>query len=95
MAMPPAGQNLNSVLSGKIWRCSLESPVIMVIPLQIKTIDHHFNFVEHFISFTKSSRSSKLEFEAKSYVQNTKRGSADLGMLQGVAVHTRKGSATP
>jgi hypothetical protein len=50
----------------KIWRCQApESPVIMVMPLQLKTKDHHFNLVEHFNIFPKSSRSSKLEFGAK------------------------------
>jgi hypothetical protein len=31
-----------------------------------------FHIVEHFISFLKSPRSSKSEFGAKSYAQNTK-----------------------
>jgi len=38
--------------------------------LQIKF--HHFRFVELFVSFPKSPRSSKSGFGARSYAQNTK-----------------------
>jgi hypothetical protein len=41
-------------------------------PIQLKTKNHQIKLVDHFISFPKSHRSSKSEFGAKSYAQNTK-----------------------
>ena len=71
---------------------------------------HHFKLLEHFIMFSKSTRSSKSKFGAKSYAKIRKGAAANLGTLHGVAVHcprgggatalgfllhTRKGGATP
>jgi hypothetical protein len=45
---------------------------------------HHFKLVELLVSFPKSPRSSKLEFEAKSYAQNTKACHYSFGHVAGV-----------
>ena len=64
---------------------------------------HHFKLVELLVSFPKSPRSLKSEFEAKSYAQNTKMCHCSFGHIAGgggatalgCSVHTGKGGATP